>query len=95
MGIETTPDVEESTEPPICPCTEPISHESPTALSLKPCDPKEKPATPLATHSLPVRLEQRTSTESIERIEDRLKNAHLLEPLQLTSLLQTDLQYVA
>ncbi|KAJ5989015.1 hypothetical protein N7481_004225 [Penicillium waksmanii] len=91
MGIETTPDVEESTEPPICPCTEPISHESPTTLSLKPCDPKEKPATPLATHSLPVRSEQRTSTETTERTDDRLKNAHLLEPFQLTTLLQTDL----
>lgn len=95
MGIETTPDVEESTEPPICPYTEPISHEAPTALNVEPCDPKEKPATPLPTHSLPVHPEQRTSTESTERTEDRLKNSHLLEPSQLIKFLQTDLQFVA
>jgi Na+-exporting ATPase len=96
MGIETTPDVEESTEPPICSCTEPISHEAPTSLNPEPCDPKEKPTTPLPTHtSLPVLPERHTSTEPTESKEDQLQNAQLLEPLQLTTLLRTDLQYVA
>lgn len=97
MGIETTPDVEESTEPPICPCPDPISHAAPTTLNSESCDPKEKPEKLVvspATHSLPANLEQREFTGTTEGKEHFLKNAHLLEPNQLTTLLETDLQYV-
>lgn len=94
MGIETTPDVEESTEPPICPCPDSISHAAPTALNSESCDPKEKPEKLVvspATHSLSTCLEKRQLTETTEGREHFLKNAHLLEPNQLTALLETDL----
>jgi len=97
MGIETTPDVEESTEPPICACTEPHSHATRTSLSFEPCDPKEKSTTlpSTATHNPPTPKQQHTSSESADRSEDRLRNAHLLEIFELASLLGSDLQYVS
>ena len=95
MGIETTPDVEESTEPPICGFTNSHSHAARTSLSFESCDPKEKPTTlpPQPTNkSTPV--QQQVSNEQTERSEDRLRNAHLLEISDLASLLGSDLQYV-
>ncbi|OQE28878.1 hypothetical protein PENSTE_c003G04443 [Penicillium steckii] len=93
MGIETTPDVEESTEPPICGFTNAHSHATRTSLSFESCDPKEKPTTlpPQPTNkSTPV--QQQVSNEQTERSEDRLRNAHLLEISDLASLLRSDLQ---
>ncbi|KAJ5235709.1 uncharacterized protein N7469_004877 [Penicillium citrinum] len=94
MGIETTPDVEESTEPPICACTEPHSHANRTSLSFEPCDPKEKSTTlpSTATHNPPTLKQQHTSSESADRGEDRLRNVHLLEISELARLLGSDLQ---
>lgn len=82
MGIETLPDVEESTEPPICDFTEPTTNPHATAsLSFEPCRPDEK-STPTLGRS------------SREILEDQTKHAHLLEPSDIAALAQTDLQYV-
>ncbi|KAJ5212093.1 ATPase P-type K/Mg/Cd/Cu/Zn/Na/Ca/Na/H-transporter [Penicillium cinerascens] len=80
MGIETLPDVEESTEPPICDFTEPTTNPHATAsISFEPCHPDEK-STPTPGRS------------SSEILEDQAKHAHLLEPSDIAALAQTDLQ---
>lgn len=94
MGIETLPDVEESTEPPICGLIEATSNPHATAsLNLEPCDPIEKP-TPASNHSLPPINAQGAWPDPLETPRDQAKNAHLVEPPDIAALLQTDLQYV-
>ncbi|KAJ5540255.1 ATPase P-type K/Mg/Cd/Cu/Zn/Na/Ca/Na/H-transporter [Penicillium frequentans] len=78
MGIETLPDVEESTEPPICGYTESSTNSHATnSLSFELCDEK---------------LEPSINPEGQCTIDDRLKDAHLLEPVHIASFLHTDLQ---
>lgn len=80
MGIETLPDVEESTEPPICGYTESSTNSHATnSLSFELCDEKLKPS---------------IDPEGQCTIDDRLKDAHLLEPAHIASFLHTNLQYV-
>lgn len=87
MGVETTPDVEESTEPPICPFTEINSQSNVTNHSgTKPSDINEKSI--LRTNDTPAPLDSLASKERPDQ------NAHLIEPSELASLLQTDLRYV-
>ena len=87
MGVETTPDVEESTEPPICPFTEISSQPNVTDRSdTKPCAIDEKSI--LRANDTPAPLDSRASKEPDQ-------NAHLIEPRELASLLQTDLRYVS
>ncbi|KAJ5137387.1 ATPase P-type K/Mg/Cd/Cu/Zn/Na/Ca/Na/H-transporter [Penicillium atrosanguineum] len=95
MGIETLPDVEESTEPPICGFTKSISnpHAATTAtasLNSQPCAPIEK-STPAPDHSLPPTNAQGTWPDPLETPSDQAKNAHLVEPPDFAALLQTDL----
>lgn len=98
MGIETTnPDVEETTEPPICPFTESISHSPATAVSLswEQCDTNEKQsADSRVSRSLSSTTRQHALREFPGGSEDHVQNAHLFEPCDLAALLQTDLQYV-
>lgn len=80
MGIETLPDVEESTEPPICGYTESStnSHET-NSVNFELCDEKLDPS---------------INQEGQCAVDDRLKNAHLFEPAHIASFIYTDLQYV-
>lgn len=94
MGIETPPDVEESTEPPICACTESIAHVNPAGLSFEPCDASEKHTPTPASHICPAGTDQRTSFEHLERHENQASNSHLWEPEEAADFLQTHLQYV-
>ncbi|KAJ5644539.1 ATPase P-type K/Mg/Cd/Cu/Zn/Na/Ca/Na/H-transporter [Penicillium longicatenatum] len=78
MGIETLPDVEESTEPPICGYTESSTNSHATnSLSFELCDEKLNPS---------------IHPEGQCTVDDRLKNAHVLEPSHIASFLDTDLQ---
>lgn len=88
MGVEITPDVEESTEPPICPFTE-ISPQSNVTNHLNPkaCAIDEKSITHTTDTSAP--LDPGPSKERPDQ------NAHLIEPSELAFLLQTDLRYVS
>ncbi|KAJ5510610.1 ATPase P-type K/Mg/Cd/Cu/Zn/Na/Ca/Na/H-transporter [Penicillium expansum] len=84
MGIEVTPDVEESTEPPICPFTETNTQPNVTDhLHTKPCDTDTKSISH-TDHTTP--LEPQASKEGPDQ------NAHLIEPSELASLLHTDLR---
>ncbi|KAJ9487723.1 hypothetical protein VN97_g5583 [Penicillium thymicola] len=84
MGVETTPDVEESTEPPICPFTEETNQPNVTnRLHTKPCDTDKKSI----SHT-----DNTTPFEPQARKEGPGQNAHLIEPFELASLLHTDLQ---
>ena len=95
MGIETLPDVEESTEPPICALREYILNSQGTAaLSFEPCNANEKPTRVPTSHSLPLSVEN-ASTEPLQSLEDQTGNTHLLEPARIAELLKTDLKYVA
>lgn len=97
MGIETTPDVEESTEPPICASTE-STLSSPAAAARSSCEKCEidqaQPNTIRADQNVPSDTHQHRSIELSEGVEKEVKNAHLLEPSELAALLQTDLEYV-
>lgn len=96
MGIETLPDVEESTEPPICALRESNSNPHGTAaLSFEPCDANEKPTRAPTSHSLPLSADLHASPEPLQSLEDQIRNTHLLEPAQIAELLQTDLKYAA
>lgn len=87
MGIEVTPDVEESTEPPICPFTETNTQPNVTNhLHTKPCDTDTKSISH-TDHTTP--LEPQASKEGPDQ------NAHLIEPPELASLLHTDLRCVS
>ena len=95
MGIETTPDVEESTEPPICCYTEPISpsNATQTSLSIDQGDTNEKSG--IAINQLsPAGTDQHILPGLLEKPEHQIKNAHLLEPSEVVALLCTDLQCV-
>lgn len=95
MGIETLPDVEESTEPPICALREYTSNpQGTTALSFEPCDANEKPTLEPTSHSLPPSGDLHVSPEPLKSLEDQIRNTHLLEPARIAELLQTDLKYV-
>lgn len=96
MGIETLPDVEESTEPPICALREYTSNSQGTAtLSFEPCNANEKPTRAPTIHSLPSSADLHASPEPLQSLEDQIRNAHLLEPARIAELLQTDLKCVA
>ncbi|KAJ5428094.1 ATPase P-type K/Mg/Cd/Cu/Zn/Na/Ca/Na/H-transporter [Penicillium cf. griseofulvum] len=84
MGVEITPDVEESTEPPICPFTE-TNHQPNVTNSpcTKPCATDKKP---IPDTDYTASSEPQPSKEKSDR------NAHLIEPSKLASLLQTDLR---
>lgn len=97
MGIETTPDVEESTEPPICASTE--STLSSPAAAVRPnhkqreTDEKQ-PTTLQASHNQRSNHHRYNSPELPDGPGRDVENAHLLEPSNLAVLLQTDLQCV-
>lgn len=97
MGIDTTPDVEESTEPPICAFTN-STLSSTAAAGRSSCEQREidekPPATLRASYSLRSGTCQYESQETSRDFEKDVKNAHLLEPSDLATLLQTDPQYV-
>lgn len=90
MGIDSPPDVEESTDLPIRACTEPTSHANQTKLSFEPCDTEEEHSTPCQPHVCPII----TSECATPGLEDQLNNAHRWDPSEIASLLQSDLQYV-
>ncbi|KAJ5103956.1 hypothetical protein N7532_004485 [Penicillium argentinense] len=97
MGIETTPAVEESTEPPIGPYTEPRYQETPERRSVPSYDLNEKPVTTPVSHpralvSRSADTDQHASGSPNERAKDRLKDAHFLEPGDIADLIQTHLQ---
>ncbi|KAJ5124465.1 ATPase P-type K/Mg/Cd/Cu/Zn/Na/Ca/Na/H-transporter [Penicillium bovifimosum] len=81
MGIDLTPDVEESTEPPICGLPE-NNHHVTRCLEAKPCDIDEKPISRATDASAP-------SEPGVDREPDQ--DAHLIEPSELADLLETDL----
>lgn len=88
MGIETSPDVEESTEPPICPCTGHLQDQQTNVASnrveAQSCVVDEKSNKP--TNEKP---------PSIEPAEENPEgNAHLIDSSRLSAFLQTDLWYV-
>jgi len=84
MGVETTPDVEESTEPPICPFTETNPQPNVTnRLHTKPCDTDKNSI----SHT-----DNTTPFETQASKEEPDQNAHLIEPSELASLLHTDLR---
>lgn len=86
MGVETTPDVEESTEPPICPFTETNPQPNVTnRLHTKPCDTDKNSI----SHT-----DNTTPFETQASKEEPGQNAHLIEPSELASLLHTDLRCV-
>ncbi|OJJ51987.1 hypothetical protein ASPSYDRAFT_165352 [Aspergillus sydowii CBS 593.65] len=96
MGIATTPDVEESTEPPICGLKEPTSSLPTTGATFdcEQCDiNKKQPAKSGASHSLSSSPHKHTTPELPESSADQVKNAHLSDPSDLATLLQTDLHY--
>lgn len=96
MGIATTPDVEESTEPPICGLKEPTSSSPTTAATLS-CDQREINKKPTASETSPSLFSsphQQARQELSEGSADQVKNAHLLDPSALAILLQTDLRYI-
>lgn len=96
MGIETLPDVEESTEPPICALREYTSNSQGTAaLSFEPCDANEKPTRVPTSHSLPLSVDLHASAEPLQSLEYQTRKTHLLEPARIAELLETDLKYVA
>lgn len=87
MGIEITPDVEESTEPPICPFPETNHQPNVTnRLCTKPCDTDKKYISYTPDHTTP--LEPQASKEGPGQ------NAHLVDPSELASLLHTNLRWV-
>ncbi|KAJ5592750.1 hypothetical protein N7537_009654 [Penicillium hordei] len=83
MGVETTPDVEESTEPPICPFTEINQPNVTKRLHTKPCDTDKKSI----SHT-----DNTTPFELQASKEGPGQSAHLIEPSELASLLHTDLR---
>ncbi|KAJ5155359.1 hypothetical protein N7492_008162 [Penicillium capsulatum] len=89
MGIETPPDVEESTEPPICACTEFTSSTDQAQLSFEPCDAENN--NPKSNYIVPVGTNQSISQSHLSHLEDKLSNAHLWEPFEVASFLQSDL----
>ncbi|KAJ5167793.1 ATPase P-type K/Mg/Cd/Cu/Zn/Na/Ca/Na/H-transporter [Penicillium canariense] len=92
MGIETSPDVEESTEPPICGLKEHTSNpHAIAALSFEPCDTNEKPTSAPASHSLPAGADLKSSSDALQSLDGQVRNTHLLEPSDIAGLLQTDL----
>ncbi|CAI7606402.1 unnamed protein product [Penicillium glandicola] len=81
MGVEITPDVEESTEPPICPFTETKPSNVTNRLDLKP-----------DTDTKSISHTDRTASSDLPSKEGSDRNAHLIEPSELASLLHTDLR---
>jgi P-type Na+/K+ transporter len=92
MGIETLPDVEESTEPPICALREyNLNPHGTAALSVEHANEKPTPAP--TTHSLSPSIDLHVSPESLQGSEDQIQKTHLLEPARIAELLKTDLKY--
>lgn len=93
MGIETSPpDVEESTEPPICPCTDkhtsvPSNHICEVKAELG-VEKLEYPAT--LEFSTPNLIESANAAFGDD--ESSAHCAHTLPPERLASLLQVDIQ---
>jgi Na+-exporting ATPase len=89
MGIETSPDVEESTEPPICPCTGHLQDQHTNVASngveVQSSVVNEKSNKP--SNGKPPSIEPAK--------ENPAESAHLVDPAHLTVLLQTDLRYVS
>jgi Na+-exporting ATPase len=87
VTVESTLDVEESTEPPICGYTEPSSKPNvASTLDIRPCAIDEKSISHKSDHPAPVDL---TPTR-----EGSDQSAHLINPSELATLLKTDLRYV-
>ncbi|KAJ5780723.1 ATPase P-type K/Mg/Cd/Cu/Zn/Na/Ca/Na/H-transporter [Penicillium paradoxum] len=84
MGVEIIPDVEESTEPPICPFTEISQTNVTNHLDPKPGSINEKSISYTADHAAP--LDPELNKERPDQ------NAHLIEPSELATLLQTNLR---
>ncbi|KAJ5816662.1 ATPase P-type K/Mg/Cd/Cu/Zn/Na/Ca/Na/H-transporter [Penicillium robsamsonii] len=82
MGVEITPDVEESTEPPICPFTETNPQSNVTNSCTKSC----------ATDKNPISQTDHTASLGQPSKEGSDQNAHLIEPSELASILHTDLR---
>ena len=87
VSVESTLDVEESTEPPICGYTEPsFKPNVASTLDIRPCATDEKSLSHTSDHPAPVDLPPSR--------EDSYRNAHLINPSELATLLKTDLRYV-
>jgi Na+-exporting ATPase len=87
VNVESSLDVEESTEPPICGYTKPSSKPNvASTLDIRPCAIDEKSISHPSDHPAPVDLPPSR--------EDSDQNAHLINPSELATLLKTDLQYV-
>lgn len=83
MGVETILDVEESTEPPICGYKDPTPNVT-SHLNSQPCATEEKSI----SHTKDPAPPSQPDKEPPDRI------AHLTEPIELASILQTDLRCV-
>ncbi|CAG8026529.1 unnamed protein product [Penicillium salamii] len=81
MGVETILDVEESTEPPICGYKDPSPNVT-SHLNSQPCATEEKSI----SHTKDPAPPSQPDKEPPDRI------AHLTEPIELASILQTDLR---
>jgi hypothetical protein len=79
MGVETVFDVEESTEPPIC------GYKDPTTNVKSHCATEEKSISHAKGNPAPLGQPDKDSLD---------RNAHLIEPSEIASVLQTDLQCV-
>lgn len=94
MGIETTPNGEEPTEPPICGLRK--SFIPPTTAAALNCEQSNVNKWQLtesgASHNLSSNTHQHATQEHSEGSEDQVKNAHLLNPTDLATFIQTDLR---
>jgi Na+-exporting ATPase len=87
VNVESTLDVEESTEPPICGYTEPNSKPNvASSLDIRPYATDEK--------SIPHKSHHPASVDLPPSREDPDQSAHLINPSELATLLKTDLRYV-
>ncbi|KAJ5624445.1 ATPase P-type K/Mg/Cd/Cu/Zn/Na/Ca/Na/H-transporter [Penicillium lagena] len=87
MGIETSPDVEESTEPPICPCTGHLQYQHTNVAS----NSVEAQSSVVNEKSNKPTNEKPTSIQPAK--ENLEENAHFISPSHLSVLLQTDVRY--
>ncbi|KAJ6009074.1 hypothetical protein N7522_004090 [Penicillium canescens] len=85
VNVESTLDVEESTEPPICGYTEPSSKPNvASTLDIRPCATDEKSISHKSDHPAPVDLPPTR--------EGSDQSAHLINRSELATLLKTDLR---
>ncbi|KAJ5306033.1 hypothetical protein N7508_005048 [Penicillium antarcticum] len=84
VTVDSTLDVEESTEPPICGYTEPSSNPNVASpLNIKPCATYEKSISLTTDHP---------AVDLPPSKEDPGQNAHLIDPSELATLLGTNLR---